>query len=1128
MKIILMSLFIVIIYQEVISQNLQKPAISEIQTLPMWCQKMYEENPNVWEVDELYKNYYRVNLFVKNYHTQYYKRWKKRNVNNINEYGFISQNIPVLVENQHNFSRSTNWSLVGPIENFQEFGQQGSGQTNIYSIDQCKSNMNVLYCGTEPGEVYKSENGGANWFCVSLNENFGVGVTSVEVSPTNPNIVFAGGDLGVFRSINGGTTWENVLPNSNFGVNEILINSGDESIVFAATDKGLYRSTDGGNTWVQISNRKTYDIKEKTDDSSTLFSLRNNPSLAICEFYRSVDSGETWEIQTFGWYSSSANGRNDGGGRLAVTPADPNRIYAYLIGEAKANDAGFIGVFKSVNGGVSWTLPNTPTGGPYTPQHPNLAIGSPDWIYHQGFYNCAILCSETNPDEIIVGGLNIWKSTDGAATFQGISGYIGGPLNLHVDNQDFRVINGKYWFTTDGGIYHSTNLLETQPDFKMKGVNGAEFWGFGSGWNENILVGGLYHNGNIAHFDNYGQGNFLELGGGEAPTGYVNPGNNFKTYFSDISGKILPYNLNDPIASFGSGMSPNESYWAAESSEMEFHPNCYNVAFIGNENKLWKTNDGGASYQLLHSFGTNPNNQVKYIEISSENPNIIYLNQQPTSGNIGVLWKTIDGGQNWTSLSIPTGASRRMLLAINPENSNEIYMAYPDVFNGNKVFKSTNGGNTWSTYSDANLNGQNIQALTYIAGTNGGLYAGTNISVYYRNANNQWTLDKQNLPTYTNVNIFKPFYRDGKIRVATYGKGIWEGNLFENPSKPIARIMVNTLRQNAFCKIDSFYFDDYSFINHNGATWEWSFPTGSPSISNERNPKVYFSDAGNHLAILKITNQAGQTDSDTILVNLELVNPPSIIEEGFEGAFLPDAWQQGENNSGSWAVSQNIGAFGTSQKSAVFDNYNIYGEGDKSDLIVNINLPSIANAYINFDVAYARWGGANSDTLEVLYSNDCGENLTSLFIKGGTNLATSPDFQDFFEPNASQWRTEQLSLLNMEGNIQLIFRNIGRYGNALYIDNVNISNSLNVGNNMSESKFHVYPNPICTNSWLNVSNPNKEKYQIKLLDLNGKVIHKSVINSEGFTIPASILPGSYLLNVESPNTIWNKKIVVKD
>jgi photosystem II stability/assembly factor-like uncharacterized protein len=303
-------------------------------------------------------------------------------------------------------SRASAWTSAGPNFVSGPEGTSGSTQSNVYCIDQSKSNSNVLYCGTEPGEVYKSIDGGNSWNCVSMGGYFGsggsqiwgIGVSAVSIHPSNPDIVFVGGDGGVFRSIDGGNTWLKVLNQTSFGVNELLVHPTNGQLVFAATEKGLYRSIDGGDNWTQLYAQKSYDIKCNTANTNEMYLVKNNPSLIICEFFRSTDFGATWVNQTNGWYSSTAAGRTDGGARIAVTPADPNRVYAYLIGEAKTNDYGYIGVFRSNDGGQTWTLPNGPTGGPYTASHPNLAYGYPAWTYHQGFYNCALMASETNAD----------------------------------------------------------------------------------------------------------------------------------------------------------------------------------------------------------------------------------------------------------------------------------------------------------------------------------------------------------------------------------------------------------------------------------------------------------------------------------------------------------------------------------------------------------------------------------------------------------------------------------------------------------------------------------------------------------------------------------------------------------
>ncbi len=1132
---LLFTLVFAFLHGMTFAQNLKKPSSHEIAQLPDWAQLMYTENPSVFKVDALYRSYFNEHDFIKTYHTQFYKRWRRAALPYLNTAGFIQkpsveeqQQIDKAYLRKQTQQKSSNWSVVGPITNFQQGLTQGSGQTNVYSFDQCLNAPSVCYCGTEPGEVYKSMDAGANWTCVSLALDFGSGVTAVEVDYSIPNTVFAGGNKGIFRSIDGGITWFNVLPNSNFGVNEIFIHPTNANLIFAATDKGLYKSLDGGSNWVQQFADASYDIKSNTGNSAILYLVKHNGTTLNCDFLKSTDTGQTWIAQTSGWHTSTDAARNDGGARIAVTPADPNRVYAYLIGESKPNDLGYIGVYRSNDGGTTWTLPNSPVGGPYTATHVNLAIGTSTWLYHQGFYNCALMASPTDPNVIFVGGLNVYKSTDGGATFSSVSGYVGGPLSMHVDNQDFRIVGNEAWITTDGGIYHSTDLFTTEPEFRMSGVHGSDYWGFGSGWNEDVLVGGLYHNGNLAYHENYGPGNFLELGGGEAATGYVNPGINRLTYFSDIGGRRIPYNLSDPISGAPFGNAPNESYYAAESSEMEFHPNCYSIAYMGRENTIFKTTDAGASFNALFSFGNSVNDQVKYIEISSSNPNVIYLNQQPASGNTGKLWKSIDAGQTWSLVTIPGGNSRRMLLSISPMNENELWIAYPSGANGNKVFKTSNGGQTWNNWTNSILNNESVQSIAHIAGTDGGIYAATNRAVYYRNNTGAFILDNAGLPTFISGNILKPFYRDAKIRVASYGKGIFESQFSENQSAPICRITVDKLNQVAVCAVDSFYFEDHSFLNHTNATWTWSFPTGSPSSSSQRNPSVLFSSAGNHLAILQITDATGQTDIDSLTVNVSFFQLQTGINEDFQTAFLPNGWSiNNEDGGGAWSLSTNAGGFGNSSKSAIFNNYDIDSQQSFDDLVMPLDASVLdIQPYLLFDVAYARWGGGYSDTLAIMISTDCGLTFQQVYLKGGTDLATSPDNQSAFIPTSAQWRTDSLDLSAFLGqtNLQVAFRNIGDWGNNLYLDNINLGSMANVQESI-ENPFSMYPNPVQSGACLTIQGEGIQK--IKLISPEGKSIKADrFFTGDLFEIPENISTGTYILQIETKNKLVNKPLII--
>ncbi|MBM3418628.1 MAG: hypothetical protein FJY17_06890, partial [Bacteroidetes bacterium] len=159
-NILIISILNIFISNYTLAQNLQKPSPVEISALPLWAKTMYSENPSIFEVDQLYKEFYRNNPFEKSFHTQYYKRWRRKYLNYADENGFIHE--PSHTETHHNDqiyrgkqtnAKSSDWSIVGPITNYQEGGNQGSGQTNVYSVDQCLNAPTFMYCGTEPGEV---------------------------------------------------------------------------------------------------------------------------------------------------------------------------------------------------------------------------------------------------------------------------------------------------------------------------------------------------------------------------------------------------------------------------------------------------------------------------------------------------------------------------------------------------------------------------------------------------------------------------------------------------------------------------------------------------------------------------------------------------------------------------------------------------------------------------------------------------------------------------------------------------------------------------------------------------------------------------------------------------------------
>ncbi|MBL7786993.1 MAG: PKD domain-containing protein [Chitinophagales bacterium] len=1051
-------------------QKVYRPFVPSNEVLPQWVSLMYAENPNVWEVDNARREYYRIHEFQKTAHTQYYKRWRRQVAPYINENGFVD--MPTATEKEQKRTEylqkresllqngagqrqmSGSWSCLGPFETFETPQSNGtqppkSDQANVYSLDQSLSNTNVLYCGTETGMLFRSTDKAQNWVSVSNGYYLG-GVTAVKIHPTNPDVVYAGDGSHLIKTTDGGNTWQTIL--NSVEVNDIAVQPSNPQVVLVATMQGLYRSTDGGANFGTIYSEKCYDIEWKPNDATVVYIVKNNAAQKRCEFFKSTNSGSSFTIQSSGWFNGTDANRDDGGARLTVTPADPNRVYAILIGQAKNGDNGFIGVYRSNDAGATWTLPNSPAGGPYNATtHPCLTTFNPDGSnsYHQGFYNLGIGASHNDANELYIGCLNTWKSTDGGSTFQWWGGY-GGVLSLHPDVQDIKVYGSDIWIATDGGVDYSSDSFVSILA-KNNGIYASDYWGFGTGWNHDILVGGRYHNGNAVYYETYPSGKYVALGGGEAATGYVNPGENRKVYHSDIGGTVVGATFSGPIDWFGVGRFPNESYYAAESSEMEFLPYCYNTWFLGHENKLWRTNDSGSSFDLVQTFGTSINNQVKQIEISRSNPNVMYVFQQPSSGSVGTLWKTIDGGANWTTATLPSGDSRVCAISLSATDANVLWIAFVYGSNGNKVFKTTNGGTNWSNITTSTLNGENIYSILHQGGTDGGVYLGTQNTVYYRNNSlTDWQIYADGLPTYIATDLLKPFYRDNKLRLASYGKGIWETPLYE-ASAPVAQPMVEKLI--SYCPNDSIQFEDYSILDHEGATWLWLFEGGSPSFSTERNPTVAYPNTGSFDVTLTVTNANG-THTKTVadMITIAPINLNSLpVNENFETT--PQLTVINPDGGITWTNAATNCA--TNGATAYYVNCYNYGNTSETDDLLfpeNLDLTNASGLMLRFRYAYAPYvdgGGIWTDTLRVLASNNCGKSFTKVFNKGGEDLSTTStgmgpnsnyENTDWFPESCNDWQDVCLDLSDYAGQIlQLKIQSRNGYGNNIFIDNISLS-----------------------------------------------------------------------------------------
>ena len=861
------------------------PSISPSE--PEWVKLMYSENPNYYEVVDAFREFYAKNALVKNTHTQNFKHWSRilKSQDYVLGDGTIymptaqerreADAVRKSIQESQRTEAANSWSPVGPMETFNpEGGGPKSSQVNAYTFDQSQSNPNVLYMGAETGGVYKSTDKGLNWTSVGDDVFNDGGIGVVKIDPTNENTVYVGVGYKLYKTTDGGANWSTLLDITSLHLTAITINPNDPQVVLIAGNLGLKRSTNGGTTWNDIITDKCWDIQLKTDDPNTVFVSKSNNTRNITEVWKSTNNGQNFTSRLSGWFSPTGNvAITNGGARIGVTNANSNRLYVILLGsdDSYAEDNNYIGIYRSDDAGESWHTPydgngdgqpdNEP-GGPYSDSHWCFTyFGVNSGGYDQGFYDLAIDVSDTDADAFLVGSLNLFKSNDGGTSYVRWGGYGCdgcGTEYRHPDIQDIEINGSDAWVCSDGGVdYYDGNL-----DFvvsRNNGLNGSDYWGFDQGWNHDVLVGGRYHNGNAAYYQDYASGQFVSLGGAEAATGYVNQGENRKVYHSDISGKLIPETIAGDLQDIsGYGMYPNEHYWFDLRSEIVTDPTSWSTLYLGKDNNLWKSINYGASYELLKAFGTEVTDLVKGIEVSRNDPGVIYVTQDV--GASGKLWKSTDAGMSWTEVSVPA-SHQTMYISLNTDD--ELYLALRNSGTStDKVFKSTNGGASWTNLSTSTLDGERIENVQVQEGTNGGVYLTSNQTVWYRNnSHSDWQSFGEGLPVGFRVAKIIPFYKDGKVRMAG-NRGVWERDFFE-PSAPKAQPFASTASLN--CDRDFVQFEDYSILNHAGASWLWSFP-GAATVSSTtaRNPVVTYATPGTYDVTLTVTDGTGASDSKTL------------------------------------------------------------------------------------------------------------------------------------------------------------------------------------------------------------------------------------------------------------------------
>lgn len=126
----------------------------------------------------------------------------------------------------------------------------GLGNLNVHALAMDPTDVQVLYAGTDVN-VYKTIDGAASWTASTLPS--GTVVNVLVVNATSTTTLYAGTQTDVWKTTNGGTSWvQRPTGSSDPRVTDLAIDPTNPSVVYAATVGGLFKSKDGGLTWKSL------------------------------------------------------------------------------------------------------------------------------------------------------------------------------------------------------------------------------------------------------------------------------------------------------------------------------------------------------------------------------------------------------------------------------------------------------------------------------------------------------------------------------------------------------------------------------------------------------------------------------------------------------------------------------------------------------------------------------------------------------------------------------------------------------------------------------------------------------------------------------------------------------------
>lgn len=661
----------------------------------------------------------------------------------------------------------SNWEVMGP--NSSDGGYAGIGRINCITFHP--SNPDIFWIGAPSGGLWKTTDGGNTWEVLTDTlPVIGVSAIFIPNDYETSKIIYIGtgdrdaGDnysIGVLKSTDDGLTWQETGlsfdVSDRYRVTRMLVHPSQQNIFYVATNGGIYKSSDSGENWTEVLDGAFYDMEFKHGCEDTVLYAVTMDYSGSPKLYKTDDAGANWDVI----YSFPTSAYRI---ELDVAQSDSTILYALACNQSY----GLEGIYKSEDSGESFNkvFDGSVSGNNLLNWH----AGSSE-TRGQGWYDLTLSVSPTNENELYLGGINSWKSTDGGYNWEIINHWYGanGVPEVHADKHFMEYLDGSTFFeANDGGIYKTTDGGASWIDLTDGMVISQIYKLSVSQTVKDEVIIGLQDNGSKLTI----AGNWWDVKGGdgmECLIDYTDEEVQYATYaYGQIDRTTDHWNTVDDISANIGG--DNEGAWV---TPYVIDPDENQTLYAGYSD-VWKTTNRGNTWTKISNL--NLSNKIRSMAIAPSDNQTLYI------ADLDYFYRTTNGGGNWSNLTanLPSTSNSITYISVDAVDPMHVWITFGG-YDNIKAFESFNGGETWTDISaglpsvPANTIIQNKFSKTQQ------LYAGTDMGVYFKEGSGDWTLFSNKLPVVI-VTELEIYYdnttpENSLLYASTYGRGLWKSNL---------------------------------------------------------------------------------------------------------------------------------------------------------------------------------------------------------------------------------------------------------------------------------------------------------------------------------------------------------------